>query len=660
VATKPDGSHEVAKEAQKGAPNVEPADKPGAAAPKATSLAPIGKTDRAYLDELVARAERLRLAESRSWHRLLHYRSSWFGGFESEADGPGLFNAKDGKTNPEAELEATIRGLFSPFSGPPQLAHPYCRFPARLAWLNARLGFDFSRLAKRPCPKFDEFVDLLKPDSITLVFSSYYLNNPSSALGHTFLRVNKKNPTTGKRQELLDTGIDFSATVDTNNALVYAIKGLAGMFPGVYRRLPYYYKVREYNDFESRDLWEYELNLDPDQVALVVAHIWELGSTYFDYYYLSENCSYHILGALEVADPKLELVKYAGWPVAPADTIKALYENPGLVKSVNYRPSNRSQFTRRVSVLDGNELDALAALLEDANAPFPEDLGQAGQMRSLDAALDLADIRYGEEILFEPDSAAAREKQVLLERRAALGIVSPPLEIDKQAEEQPHTGHDSVRFGLGEGWDSKRGAYYNVDFRLSLHGLADPPRGYPDGVQLEFLPTELRYSLEQKRLRLEEFWGVRIQSYTAQTRFDRSISWKIAIGASTLRDPGCHCTAGTAELGGGGAFGLGDKLLVFGTVDTRIYGLAPIEGGINDWPLRASIGPAAGFRARLSDLAVLLAEGRFEYLPFQDPTFTYTARETLRIGLTTNVALNVESVQRRDAWSAHGGMMLYY
>jgi hypothetical protein len=154
--------------------------------------------------------------------------------------------------------------------------------------------------------------------------------------------------------------------------------------------------------------------------------------------------------------------------------------------------------------------------------------------------------------------------------------------------------------------------------------------------------------------------GVRIQSYTAQTRFDRSISWKIAIGASTLRDPGCHCTAGTAELGGGGAFGLGDKLLVFGTVDTRIYGLAPIEGGINDWPLRASIGPAAGFRARLSDLAVLLAEGRFEYLPFQDPTFTYTARETLRIGLTTNVALNVESVQRRDAWSAHGGMMLYY
>ena len=25
--------------------------------------------------------------------------------------------------------------------------------------------------------------------------------------------------------------------------------------------MPYYYKVREYNDYESRDLWEYELEL---------------------------------------------------------------------------------------------------------------------------------------------------------------------------------------------------------------------------------------------------------------------------------------------------------------------------------------------------------------------------------------------------------------
>src|SRR5690606_26093360 len=123
--------------------------------------------------------------------------------------------------------------------------------------------------------------------------------------GHTFLRINRRNSDLAPRQELLDYGVDFSAGVDTDNAVVYALKGLLGFFPGVFRRIPYYYKVREYNDYELRDLWEYELSLTQREVDLVVAHLWELGSTHFDYYYLTENCSYHVLGALEVARPDL-------------------------------------------------------------------------------------------------------------------------------------------------------------------------------------------------------------------------------------------------------------------------------------------------------------------------------------------------------------------
>ena len=73
----------------------------------------------------------------------------------------------------------------------------------------------------------------------------------------------------------------------------------------MFHALPYFYKVREYNDYESRDLWEYDLNLSPRAVAMLVAHLWELGSTYFDYFYLSENCSYHSLAVLGVAEPSL-------------------------------------------------------------------------------------------------------------------------------------------------------------------------------------------------------------------------------------------------------------------------------------------------------------------------------------------------------------------
>jgi hypothetical protein len=34
---------------------------------------------------------------------------------------------------------------------------------------------------------------------------------------------------------------------------------------GEYSLMPYYRKVKEYGDFESRDLWEYELNLSPEE-----------------------------------------------------------------------------------------------------------------------------------------------------------------------------------------------------------------------------------------------------------------------------------------------------------------------------------------------------------------------------------------------------------
>jgi hypothetical protein len=42
-------------------------------------------------------------------------------------------------------------------------------------------------------------------------------------------------------------------------------KVLTGQYPGEYSIMPYYRKVKEYGDFESRDLWEYELNLTPEE-----------------------------------------------------------------------------------------------------------------------------------------------------------------------------------------------------------------------------------------------------------------------------------------------------------------------------------------------------------------------------------------------------------
>ena len=58
---------------------------------------------------------------------------------------------------------------------------------------------------------------------------------------------------------------------------------------------------------ENRDVWEYELNLEPHEIERLLAHTWELGFTRFDYYFFDENCSYHLLSLLDVARPGVEL-----------------------------------------------------------------------------------------------------------------------------------------------------------------------------------------------------------------------------------------------------------------------------------------------------------------------------------------------------------------
>ena len=329
--------------------------------------------DPPYLHELLARAHALNLAADTQWLRLGHWRRG-LGGVESEADGSAFFLSPRGKTDPAAELDATLAAFFAPPSaepdrplGEPQRAeamHPQCRFPARLSFVASRLGLDPARLPLQRCPRFEAFWTRVQARSVTLIFSSYYLNNPASSFGHTFLRLDKvEGGARDDRHELLDQGVDYAAVTDTSNALLYAVKGLTGLFHGQFTARPYFYKVREYADYESRDLWEYDLALEPSEVAMLVAHLWELGGTWFDYWYLTENCSYHVLGALEAAAPRLQLLSRVGKVVIPADTVKAVAAEPGLVRAVRWRPSIRTQFQARTAGLDAAALDGAARLL---------------------------------------------------------------------------------------------------------------------------------------------------------------------------------------------------------------------------------------------------------------------------------------------------------
>ncbi|MDD9936238.1 MAG: DUF4105 domain-containing protein [Myxococcales bacterium] len=612
-----------------------------------------------YVDALVERAMHDRLDRSKQWLRLGHYRPERFGdGWLSEADHPRFFLASDGQDNPRAELEATLRGFFLP---PVQelpvgkagfARHPICRFPARLAYLAEALEIDMARLPTQACPRYGKFLGDVNPRSVTLVFSSYFLNNPASAFGHTFLRFNKaQTMAVGQKRELLDYAINFAADVDTGNSVIYAFKGLLGLFPGTTKRMPYYYKVREYSDTESRDIWEYHLDLTPKQLYMLVAHIWEIGHTHFDYFYIDENCSYRIHMMLEAANPEIELIEQLGPAVLPADTVKVLFDNPGLVREVTYRPSLRTELMHKVEALDSEQRDYVERLADRADAPLPGDWNDARKVAVLDAALDLVDTRHVKDLVFKRDPEAARKKQSLLERRADIRVPSEDRPVPVPWGRQPQIGHGSGRLGAGVGLRDADaglldGGFLALDFRLALHDLADPSPGYPELAQLEFLPLRLRLwkSEDDAEALLEDFSIVRIVSLTSVSRFDMSMSWHVDFGLRELEGEGCRrCLAGKLRGGTGLTGSFADEAVsLFLTADAAIDLAGESDVGIEGSFVRAGLGPAGGLRLRLDPELILLTRGSFLFYPEQPDPRVWRVDSALRWGLSQNLALSLE------------------
>jgi hypothetical protein len=303
-----------------------------------------------YLNELVAQARQQHLAQRPEWLNLLHFKPYvYWVGMRSLADDPEFFNAPDGKTNAAAELEATL-AVFSQRRKKPTKYKSAVPLHRPLPLAEEELHFDPARLPEQPCRRFYEWRASLDPNEITLVFPAAYLNNPASMYGHTLLRIDARDQ--NERTRLLAYSISYAAGTDETSGLIFAIRGLFGGYPGVFAITPYYLKVREYSDIENRDVWEYQLTLTPLEIDRLLMHTWELGPTHFDYYFFDENCAYHLLSLLEVARPGLELTDRFRWWAIPSDTVRAVAEQPGLVKRVVYRPATATIIRQRLTQMD--------------------------------------------------------------------------------------------------------------------------------------------------------------------------------------------------------------------------------------------------------------------------------------------------------------------
>ena len=196
----------------------------------ATNAMAIEAPDHLYQAELITHAKNAKLADQREWHLLLHYRKGLFGGYESEQDDPGFFLSPKGKTDPSAELAATLAQFFSAELVGRSRQPAQCAFIARYHWLKEQLQFDPIRLPPLSCERFDRWYEDFEVQSISLIFPSAFLNNPASMFGHTLFRVDQKGQT--EQTRILAYTINYAADVPPNAGLAYPIRVFFGSYNG--------------------------------------------------------------------------------------------------------------------------------------------------------------------------------------------------------------------------------------------------------------------------------------------------------------------------------------------------------------------------------------------------------------------------------------------
>ena len=592
-----------------------------------------------YLGELQQLAHKKQLASQRTWEVLLHYKPA-FSGTVSLVDDPTFFNATDGRTNPESELSATLASFFTTTVKVGD-EHPRCRFIARYTWLKEELSIDEQRLPTADCSKFEKALSEVNPRSVVLVFPNTLLNLPSSMFGHTLLRIN-----TAYQSDLLSHAVNYAAITGDSLGLFYVFKGIFGFYHGRYSNLPYYEKVQEYSDIEHRDIWEYHLNLSPDEAYRVFLHIWEMKDFYANYYFFDQNCSFNLLFLIEAGRPSLRLTdefygKTRFW-VIPVDTVRAA-QKFGIIERVTYRPSRATKILTIAGGMD-EELVRLSYDIAESKMP-PGEVLTSGleddqKRKVLDLSTELTQFRVSKRKLGKDQY----EKQFLdiLGARSTLGVSSADA-YPVRTPVRPDQGHRSGRFRAGGGYRTDTW-FTELEWRAAYHELADFDEGYVRGAQINFFDLSFRYYNDDQRLRLHRWRIVDIVSLFPWNSVFKPVSWKVLFGADEmlLRDGGDHPIP-RLNAGGGLTLGPGDNVRFY------LFGEGDLQASTRlEKDYAFGVGGTAGMIANLvTDWKVnLWTQALFYGAGDEHRSATAGLQNNFRI--TTNTSISLDAVRERS------------
>jgi len=325
------------------------------------------------------------------------------------------------------------------------------------------------------------------------------------------------------------------------------------MYDGRYSVIPYYVKVKEYNNADQRDLFEYTLKFSQSEVDTIIDHLWELGTASVDYYFFDDNCSYQLLSLLEVAKQEWNLTNRFPAYVIPIDTLRVVLEQPDALESVDYRMSMSGQQKIKWDLMSSAEHDLYFDVLDLKKSP--ESIESPLVAEALNLYFSMLQIKNQGQLAGSDADLSRR----LLVKRSQLPVLPPEQKFEMPS--RPDLAHDTLRSGFAQTWRNGE-SIQEFSVRFSLHDLLNSDDGYSPFTDLETMNTRLRYS-QAKNVYLEELAILNVTALNPWHPLNKRLSYLASFGFTRSFDCNGCLVFGTTG-GVGPAFYLGTKkILVF-------------------------------------------------------------------------------------------------
>ncbi|GAB3515209.1 Lnb N-terminal periplasmic domain-containing protein [Photobacterium alginatilyticum] len=553
----------------------------------------------------VEQSQLLDLSNNRTWLKLMHYETSFGTSLESEVTSNNFFISSEGKINPKIELEATISAMLT--DEPEDNKSAQCRFPARKLWLDQVLTGIADSMPQVNCSDYQEHAKEHSATSLSLLFATGYLGNPASMYGHLLIKLNNQ-----ESSELLENTLNYGAMVPKDeNKLKYITWGILGGYQAKFSSEAFHRHSRIYNETELRDLWEYKLNLNQNEIDLVLAHHWELHDKTFTYYFFKQNCAYQIAKLLELVIDKPLMNTSKPW-VMPYDIIAAASkpygDNKDTVTSIRKHESRQEAFYSKFHQLSRSEQLLTHDIAEDINiieSNSYNDLNLTSKKRIVETLFDY--YSYLEVSLGELNSEQKESRRKLLTERFALSTEQTNWLTTYTAP--PHEAQYPSLLQVTPTYNSQNGEGLELRYRANYYDLLSLDAGRLPFSELSMFDLHALYRNDRLSLKRWDLFHVKnINVSSTGLPHDGGFSWSLKAGIADVDLQCNNCLVGGISGSLGQSYRINSHTAIYSTVDGKLQAPDRERGNFK-------AGISAGIVSRLTpSWRMSFATGYFYYL----------------------------------------------